>query len=318
MKLHLPGIIVAALLCVACGVSKPIPVILDTDIGGDIDDTWALGFLLKCPELDPKLVIGEFGHPEYRAKLIAKFLQVTGRTDIPVGIGIEVPAASSRAYYPQAEWVRDFDLKAYPGKVQRDGIQAMIDLIMESPEPITVICIGPLSNIAASLTREPRIAKRAKFVGMQGSIRIDGYGVIRPCMEGNVKRDPKSCQVVFNSPWDITITPTDTCFFSYLTGDRYERIRDSKDPVAAAIIQNYRIWNKGQRYTEIGSTPLFDTVAVYLAFRNDFCRMERLPIRVTDDGFTKVDGSCKMMNVATEWRNLDGFRDLLVERLSPP
>ena len=52
-----------------------IPVVLDTDIGDDIDDTWALGLLLKSPELDLKLVVGDYGKSEYRAKLLAKFLE---------------------------------------------------------------------------------------------------------------------------------------------------------------------------------------------------------------------------------------------------
>ena len=58
--------------------SVRIPVILDTDIGDDIDDTWALVLLLKSPELDLKLVVGDQGKPLYRARLIAKLLQVAG------------------------------------------------------------------------------------------------------------------------------------------------------------------------------------------------------------------------------------------------
>ena len=65
-----------------------IPVILDTDIGDDIDDTWALVMLLKSPELDLRLVVTDFGDTVYRARLVAKLLQVAGRTDVPIGIGI--------------------------------------------------------------------------------------------------------------------------------------------------------------------------------------------------------------------------------------
>jgi hypothetical protein len=68
--------------------SARIPVILDTDIGDDIDDTWALAMVLKCPELDLKLVVGDQRKSLYRAKLIAKFLERAGRTDIPVGVGL--------------------------------------------------------------------------------------------------------------------------------------------------------------------------------------------------------------------------------------
>ena len=63
-----------------------IPVIFDTDIGDDIDDTWALCLLLKSPQLDLKLVTTTYGKAEYRAKIIARLLTVAKRTDIPVGL----------------------------------------------------------------------------------------------------------------------------------------------------------------------------------------------------------------------------------------
>lgn len=305
------------LLGIASAIAKPIPVILDTDIGDDIDDTWALGLLLKSPELDLKLVVGDFGHPQYRAKLLAKFLQTAGRADIPVGIGLDVKTGGAES---QAEWVKDYDLKSYPGKVHADGVQALIDTIMQSPEPVTLLCIGPVPNIAAALEREPRIAQRAKFVGMHGSVRVGYGGSKKISAEWNVKADAKSCQRVFIAPWEMTITPLDTCGIVNLTGDRYQRVRDSKDPIAAAIIANYRIWAKTRAKTpdvaEKASSTLYDAVAVYLAFRQEFCQMERLGIRVTDKGFTEIDDQAKLVNVATEWKNLDAFRDFLVERLS--
>lgn len=306
--------ITVVLFLTVSAIAKPIPVIFDTDIGSDIDDTWALGLLLKCPELDLRLVVTEFGGPLYRAKVLAKFLVIAGRTDVPIGMGVEVTNA---LYSPQAEWVSDYDLRSYPGKIHSDGVQALIDTIMQSPERITVICEGPLTNIALALKREPRIAQHARFVGMHGSIRVGGDGSVQEFAEGNVKEDPQSCQIVFNAPWDMTITPLDTCGFVNLTGHRYAKVRDSQDPIAAAIISNYRIWGKAaQVNAENASTPLFDTVAVYLAFREDLCHMERLPIRITDDGFTKFDSGGKHVNVATAWKDLDAFRDFLVERLA--
>ena len=150
---------------------KPIPVILDTDIGDDIDDTWALGFLLRSPELDLRLVVSDFGNTRYRAKIIAKFLERAGRTDVPVGIGLKPEDKGGR----QAAWVKDYDLSRYPGKVHEDGIKALIDTIMGSSDPVTLICIGPVPNVAEALRREPRIAQKARFVGMDGSVR-KGYG----------------------------------------------------------------------------------------------------------------------------------------------
>ena len=91
-----------------------IPVILDTDIGSDIDDTWALAMLLKSPELDVKLVVSDTGDTTYRSRVIAKLLEVAGRTDVPVGVGSRFD--SPRAY-PQESWVKDYDLGDYPGPV---------------------------------------------------------------------------------------------------------------------------------------------------------------------------------------------------------
>jgi inosine-uridine nucleoside N-ribohydrolase len=118
----------------------------------------------------------------------------------------------------------------------------------------------------------------------------------------------------------MTITPLDTCGLVKLDGERYRRLTEAHDPVASTIIRNYRLWRQsgGAKDVETQSSVLFDTVAVYLAFSQDFCKMERLGIRVSDDGFTKIDHQAKPMNVATEWKNLDAFRDLLTNRLLKP
>lgn len=296
-----------------------IPVILDTDIGDDIDDTWALGLALRSPEFDVKLVIGDYGRALYRAKIIAKFLERAGRTDIAVGVGLDIKPGGEG---PQADWVKGYDLKSYPGQVHTNGVQALIDTVLHSPEPIALIAVGPLPNIAAALEREPRLAQKARFFGMHGSVRLGYGGSKTPAAEWNVKADPKACQKVFTAPWDMTITPLDTCGLVHLTGDKYRKVRDSKDPVAAAIIENYRLWAADPKKKEQSnpadsrSSTLFDPVAVYLAFSQDLCVMELLPLRVSDDGFTRIDSNGKRMKVATAWKSLPGFEDLLVLRLT--
>jgi len=315
----------ACLACVCTGpgasaaakyAGKPakMPVIFDTDIGDDIDDTWALAMLLKSPELDLKLVVGDQGKTHYRARLIAKLLEVAGRTDVPVGIG----AGNTGGGGPQDAWVKDYRLKAYPGKVHDDGVGAMIETIMKSPQPITVIAVGPLPNLLEALAREPRIATKARFVGMHGSVRRGYGGKDKIDAEYNVRANPKACQAVFTAPWDITITPLDTCGLVHLRGEKFAKVRDCRAPLVQALIENYRQWAKKKTKEELGaSSTLFDTVAVYLAFAQDLCKMETLPIRVTDDGKTIIDTSGgKPMRVATEWKDMAAFEDLLVERLT--
>ena len=298
--------------------SGPHPVILATDIGDDIDDTWALGFLLKCPELSLKLVATEWGRAPYRAKVLGKFLEKTGHADVPIAMG---PDIEPRGQGAQAEWVKDYDLRAYPGGVHADGVGAIIDAIMSSPRPMTLICIGPMPNVAAALEREPRLAQHARFVGMDGSVRLGYGGAKSPCAEWNIKGDPAAARRGLSADWDITITPLDTCGLVTLDGALYQRVIHSPDPVPAAIVENYRIWSKAgntEAEAEHHSTVLFDTVAVYLAFSRQLCKMERLGIRVTGDGFTVIDEQAKPMEVATAWKNLEGFRQLLADRLCGP
>lgn len=293
---------------------EPIPVILDTDIGDDIDDTWALAMLLKSPELDVKLVVGDKAKALYRAKLIAKMLQTAGRTDVPVGVGCGGKGGSGR----QAAWVKDYDLKEYPGTVHDDGVQAMIDTIMKSPRPVTLIAIGPVPNLKVALAREPKIAKRARFVGMHGSVRRGYGGSSKVSREYNVRADVKAAQAVFTAPWEMTITPLDTCGLVHLRGKKYAAVRDAKDPVAAALIENYRLWAKKPEQAARASSTLFDTVAVYLAFADALVEIETLGIRVTDDGTTAIDPAAKKMKVATKWKDMAAFEDLLVKRVTGP
>ena len=296
-----------------------IPVILDSDIGDDIDDTWALLMLLRSPEFDVKLVVSDFGNAIYRCRLFAKLLELAGCTHIPVGVGLDPDDEAGR----QSGWIGDYRLDDYPGTVYRDGVQALIETVMQSPEPVTLLCIGPVPNIAEALRREPAIAHNARFVGMHGSIYKGYDGAATPAAEWNVKSNPGALQQVFAAPWDCTITPLDTCGLVTLTGANYQRIYRSEDPWLRALIENYRIWLPLAPFIKPGtdpgrmSTTLFDTVAVHAAYSQEFMVMEDLPLRVTDDGYTVVDRrNGRPVHCATKWQNIQAFKNRLVDTLT--
>jgi inosine-uridine nucleoside N-ribohydrolase len=297
----------------AARAAAKIPVILDTDIGDDIDDTWALALLLKSPEVDIRMVVSDFKNTAYRAKIIAKLLETAGRTDIPIGIGIR---QSDQQDGRQAAWVADYELSRYPGRIHQDGVAALIDAIMGAPQPVTLICIGPMPNIRAALEKRPEIAKRARFVGMHGSVRLGYDGKPEPSKEWNVVADAKAAQSVFSAEWPMLITPLDTCGLMRLRGEKFRRVAESSDPLARAVIENYRIWSKAGDKPLEASSVLFDTVAAYLSFSTDLVNVERLPIRVTDDGFTRIVPGGKQIDCATSWKDLAAFEDFLVARLT--
>jgi len=308
---------------------QKIPVIFDTDICDDIDDTWALALLLQSPEFDVKLITTAVRNTPSKAKVVAKFLETVGRTDIPIGIGIKHNNAGHR----QQAWIEGYELSSYPGKIYEDGVQALIDTIMKSRRKIKVVAVGPLPNIAAALEREPKIAKKAEFVGMHGSVRR-GYGNNpKPSAEYNVVAFVKEAQKVFTAPWEMTITPLDTCGIVHLKDQKYQKVLKNNSTLTNALIENYRAWyrqgilNENKNLSEAdldkrvarklnsSSTTLFDTVGIYLAMSTDLVKIEKLPIIVTDDGHTRIDKNGKAINCATEWKDLGAFEDLLVDRL---
>ena len=314
------GLLLAGTVLLATATSPAadgpkIPVILDTDIGDDIDDTWALIMLLKSPQFDLKMVTTTFGKAEYRAKIVAKILTAAGRTDVAVGLG----AGGRDGVANQAAWVKDYQLSDYRGKVHEDGVAALVETINRASQPLTVIAIGPLNTVAAALDRDPQIAGKASFVGMHGSVR-KGYNGGPVSAEWNVKAVPAACKKVLSAPWrQISITPLDTCGLVNLAGPRFQKLVASQDPLVQVLLENYRIWAKKDQLSQLtASSVLFDTVAVYLAFpdQRPLMKLETLSITVTDDGFTRIDPAGKSMVVATEWNDVDGYRDLLVQILT--
>ncbi len=296
--------------------SKKIPVILDTDIGEDIDDTWALGFLLKCPEFDVKLITTTTDDTVLKAKLVAKFLEIAGRTDIPIGIG----PSENRKKGKQYSWIKDYKLSEYSGSVYKNGIEVLCSTIIDSPDSITLIAIGPLGTVAGALKMNPNITENARFVGMHGSIRIGYKGAPSPYPEYNVEHDIQSCREVFQAPWKKTITPLDTCGNIVLSGDNFERIMNCDNTIVKLIKENFKIWAKEKSLTKLitedkKTSILFDTVAIYLGFSEELLNIEDLKIKVTKKGITKISEKGNNIRCAITWKDVQAFKDLLVNRL---
>jgi inosine-uridine nucleoside N-ribohydrolase len=319
-------------------------VILDTDIGNDIDDTWALAMLLGCPELDLRLVTTATGDTTYRAQLVAGVLAAGGRDDVPVGIGIPTTLLEGVPARPQGRFADKVTLSDHRGGVHEDGVAALVDCVMSSAEPVTIVAIGPMTNIAAALALEPAIAQNARLVGMLGSVRTGvpfepGDG---PVPEYNVLGDVAACRASFEAGWETTITPLDTCGSIVLRDERYQAIRNAGTPLTQTVLENYEDWfaslmADGDRWAdafarlddafggassdaplpERSSTILFDTVAVYLAYDESLLNIERLPIALEgDQGVMRITPGAPELRVATSWRDQDGFADHLVERLT--
>ena len=295
-----------------------IPVVLDTDIGTDIDDTWALAMLLNSPELHLLAVVTSHGDARYRALLAAKFLGSVGREDVSVGEGVAdglLPAGRRG----QQAWLAGYVSANYDGPYRTDGAQLLVDTVMASPEPVTVLCIGPASTTAAALAMAPEIAVKARFVGMHGAVRRGYGGSPNPVPEYNVFVDVAAFRSVLAAPWPVTLTPLDTCGVVTLEGDEYADVRDADTALMRSVMANYQAWAEAVGHPELAeqrSTTLFDTVAVYLAFADHLLEMETVRLAVRDDGLTFESADGRPVNAAMGWRDLPAFRRLLIDRLA--
>ncbi|MEC8191030.1 MAG: nucleoside hydrolase, partial [Verrucomicrobiota bacterium] len=192
------------------------PVVFATDIGGDVDDTWALAHILRSKELDLKIVLTETGEAEYRARVAAKVLQVAEREDVTIALGKDFGIMPDSERH-QGPWVKNFKLSDYKGPINQDGVRAFINFVESSKETVTVIAVGPVPSLAAAIEQRPEIAKKCNFFGMFGSFYSGYDGSKEISAEYNVANNVKAFRTVIGADWrSITLTPLDTCGIFFL------------------------------------------------------------------------------------------------------
>jgi len=314
------GTIFILLLCVAVFVnSKPLPIIIDTDIGDDFDDSWALTEAISSPDKwDVRMVLTAFKNTPARAQIVAKYLTRYNRTDIPIGIGVKT-SDDIGGLYP---WASDFDLDAYNrstgGKVHADGVLAAKNLLMSSSEPITFVAIAPESNFGAIVEKYPEVITRVSIIyGMFGAvyycynhvpIKVPGS-----CHEYNVARDVAASQKMATAAWPMVITPLDTCDI-VMDGKPWQNMQaanNSNHPLVSTLLESMNVWGNfppGCKQSDV----IYDAVAMYMSHSLTVLNMKELNISVTDAGATIEDPRGKLMNIALTWTST-GLSDFLTD-----
>jgi inosine-uridine nucleoside N-ribohydrolase len=282
-----------------------LPVVIDTDIGTDIDDTWALALARRSPEIDVRLITTVSGDPVYRARVATGLL---GDAGIPVAAGLG-GGRDVHPGQPQAGLAAEAT-----GAPRVDGVDA---LLAACREPVTIIALGPLTNLAAALAREPSISTRARVVAMLGSVRLGYRGSSEPAAEYNTAVDVEAVRAVLAAPWSVTITPLDTCGTVLLKGEDYQRVRASSDPMVQRLLSSYREWlGDDVELFDRRSTTLYDCVAIHLAHDESLYEIEELPLAVDDRGLMRIEDGAPVVRVASRWRDQRAFIEHLVERLT--
>ena len=134
-------------------------------MGDDIDDVFAVGLALSSPELHILGLTSSWGDTELKARLLDRLLCETGRTDIPVAVGIQ-----GQGTFTQRRWA-----ERQPEKPRLDAVPFLLDQIKQHPGEISLIALGPLTNVSAAIKKDPETFHKLKrIVIMGGSIR-KGY-----------------------------------------------------------------------------------------------------------------------------------------------
>ena len=266
---------------------EPQLVILDTDIGDDIDDAFALALALRSPELKILGITTTFGDTELRARLVDRFLTAVGRSDIPVAAGVATPHNNvfTQAAYAEHE----------PDRKHPDGVEFLLGQIRRYPGQITLIGIGPLTNVESAIKRDPATFRKLKRVVIMGGSIYRGYdgkeGPRRePDAEWNIRCDPAGAKALLDSGVPVFMMPLDSTQIHLEADDRYG-IFGHGSPLTDQLTLLYAQWVAHSEGHWITPT-LFDPVAVTYTFRPDLCPVKPMRIDVDDKGFTRpVEGA---------------------------
>jgi len=305
-------LILATLVCNASAADSQTKskIILDTDIGTDIDDAWALAFVLSYKGFEPLGVTITDADTPARAKIACKRLHLANRGKIPVAIGRQTATPAGRIDY-QFSWAEDFTLKK---PIDQPAADFIVNTIKRNPGEVTLIGIGPLQNIADALRIEPNLARYVKRVVLMSGCIYGTAWTRTPIAEWNVVTALTDSQIVYSSGLPITIIPLDSTSYVQLASEERDEIRARNSLLTRSLEALYRLWisSPASRMT------MHDQMAVAEAASPGrfFGKKESLLLKVDDKGFTRIDNlSGKPVEVCLEPRRDDFVKYFISELL---
>jgi len=297
------------------GAQQPVPnsnarekIIIDTDIGDDIDDAFAVALALRSPELQILGITTDFGDTEGRAKILDRMLGEAGRQDIPVAVGITTPARAGAA--GQFRYGRG-------GHSARPSHPRAVDFILQQirryPGEITLVTIGPLPNIGRLIDQSPETFRQLRRVVMMGgSIRPmkPDYGngpPIGPTPEYNIVSDVVGAQKLFLSGVPLYVMPLDSTRHLALTEVNRQILFSQDQPLTNALMLLYHQWGN--------ATPiLFDPMTLAFVLDPSLCPVQPMHIRVDDQGYTREESGTPNAQVCLH-SDADAFFRFYMKRL---
>jgi len=259
-------------------------IIVDTDIGDDVDDVLALAFALRCPHLDIKAITTVTAWTDKRAAIVKHLLKLSGKMDIPVGSGIELPmrglsdeelawmTAEKRLNHYAAVPVEERERE----EERMSAAELMIRTVERYPGDISIAAIGPLSNIALALRIRPSIASKIRSIAlMGGEVQIHRQ-------EHNIAWDPEAAEVVLTSGIPLFLGTWSVTRQFILSLEDCRIIENSNAELGAFLGDCMKRW-----WPSKGSKPgpvMYDLAPLVWCFDRSFFETSPMHIRVETSG----------------------------------
>src|ERR1017187_2847320 len=285
---------------------SPEKIIIDTDIGDDVDDAFALALAVKSPELQVLGVTTTFGDTEARAKIVDRFLGEVGRAEIPVMAG---KSTATKNPMSQRKYRESHFAKASHG----DAVEFLLGQIRKYPGEITLIAIGPLMNVGAAIDKDAATFRKLKRVVLMGGSMRRGYGdlgytaPVPPMPEWNILNDVPSAQKLFAVGVPLYVMPLDS---TQLKLDEVKRafLFSQGTAVTDQLAVLYQLWGQ--------ETPtLFDPMTLVFALRPELCPVTGMHIRVDAKGFTREEPGAANAQVCLD-SNAENFFKFYLKRVA--
>ena len=278
----------------------PEKIIIDTDIGDDVDDAFALALAVRSPELQVLGVMTTFGDTEARAKITDRFLGEVGRSEIPVLAGKATATKnpmSQRKYGEGGHFAKSS---------HGDAVEFLLEQIRKYPGEITLVAIGPLMNVGEAIDKDAATFRKLKRVVLMGGSVRRGYGdlgytaPVPPMPEWNILNDVGSAQKLFAVGVPLYVMPLDS---TQLKLDEVKRafLFSQGTAVTDQLAVLYHLWGQ--------ETPtLFDPMTLVFVLRPELCPVTGMHIRVDDRGFTREEPGAVNAQVCLDSNAEEFFR----------
>lgn len=253
-------------------------ILLDTDPG--IDDALALFLALASPEVQLEAVTTVHGNVpiESTTRNALGLLELAGRGDIPVARGSAHPLVRAPVDAKYVHGPTGLGTLALPepqaSVVKQSAADLIIERVLAAPGELTLVAVGPLTNLALALRREPGIASQVReVVIMGGALRVPGN--ITPTAEFNIYADPHAAHVVFKAGWPLRLVSLDVTNQTTINREQTRQLARQKSAISSAIEAMLEF------YFEVFAPAfgnnvlrLHDPLALAAAFRPDFIQWE--------------------------------------------